>query len=185
MPKTVVAVIALLIVSAALPPAEAGPPEHMDVVEVNASLIDELLMWDFTTPRMGRRQLEDMVSRVALRHGLNPNFLKAMVAVESDFRPGAVSRVGAIGLMQLMPATARDLAVNPHDDLENLEGGARYIRQLLQEFGDVRMALWAYNAGPTRLRDGRAVPDESLAYARRVLACFEELERRAGQGGRR
>jgi len=79
-----------------------------------------------------------------------------------------VSKAGAIGLTQLMPSTAKALGVNPWDPWQNLVGGATYLRQMYERFGDWRKALMAYNAGPGRVASGK-VPQESVRYAEKVL----------------
>jgi len=98
---------------------------------------------------------------------------------ESRWNPSAISPKGAVGLAQLMPATARDLGVDPADPVANLKGGARYLRSLLDQFdGDVEKALAAYNAGPGRVRSAGGVPAiaETRAYVtsivRRVSSNF-------------
>lgn len=83
---------------------------------------------------------------------------RANIEVESAYRQDAVSRAGAIGLGQLMPATARDLGVDPRDPLQNLDGSARYLAMMLETFGDPHLALAAYNAGPMRSASMAAFP---------------------------
>lgn len=112
------------------------------------------------------------------RYKLDPNLIRAMVEVESDFEIRAVSPKGAEGLMQIMPGTGRGLGlVDPFDGARNLEAGIRYFRGLLDNFGDVRLALAAYNAGPARVAQAGGVPDipETKAYVAKVLArCGQE-----------
>ena len=97
-----------------------------------------------------------------------------MIKTESNFDPEAVSAKGALGLMQLMPATARELRVtNPLDPLENVTGGTRYLRTLLDNYdGNVALSLAAYNAGPGRVKD--AIPNipETRTYVARVLRHY-------------
>ena len=107
------------------------------------------------------------------RHGLDPNLVRAMVEVESGFETKAVSPKGAAGLMQIMPGTGRDLGLaDAFDGANNLEAGIRYMRALMDAYGDVRLALAAYNAGPGRVKKGGTVPDipETQAYVEKVLA---------------
>jgi soluble lytic murein transglycosylase-like protein len=107
------------------------------------------------------------------RYRLDPNLVRAMVEVESGFEIKAVSPKGAEGLMQIMPGTGRDLGlVDPLDGSRNLEAGIRYFKALLDDFGDVRLALAAYNAGPARVAKAGGVPDipETRAYVDKVLA---------------
>jgi hypothetical protein len=116
----------------------------------------------------------DAIATTAGRHGLDPALLAAMVQVESNFHPRAVSPKGARGLLQLMPATARRFGVDdPFDPEQNLEGGAQYFRWLLDRFqGRTDLALAAYNAGEGAVdRHGRRIPpyDETLRYVNRIL----------------
>jgi soluble lytic murein transglycosylase-like protein len=103
---------------------------------------------------------------------LSPALLAALVSQESGWNPRAVSSKGAVGLAQLMPATARELGVDPRDPAANLLGGALYLRRLLDSFGgDVERALAAYNAGPGRVRRANGVPAiaETQAYVRSIV----------------
>ena len=114
-----------------------------------------------------------LVTEMATRHKLPRALLLAVVGVESGFRQGVTSRAGAQGLMQLMPATAEDLEVDPSDARQNVDGGARYLAWLLRYFGDERLALAGYNAGPGRVkRAGNRVPDikETQSYVVKVQA---------------
>ena len=107
------------------------------------------------------------------RHGLDPQLVRAMVEVESGFSVRAVSPKGAAGLMQIMPGTGRDLGLaDAFDGANNLEAGIRYMRALMDAYGDERLALAAYNAGPGRVKKGGSVPDipETKAYVEKVLA---------------
>jgi len=109
------------------------------------------------------------------RYRLDPNLIRAMVTVESDFDLAAVSPKGAEGLMQIMPGTGRDMGlVDPFDGSQNLEAGIRYFKSLLDTFHDLRLALAAYNAGPARVAKAGGVPDipETQAYVDRVLALY-------------
>ena len=114
-----------------------------------------------------------LIERVATRHRIDPELFEALVEVESGRRPDAVSRAGARGLAQLMPATARRFRVRDiHDPEENLEGAARYLRWLMARYrGDVRLALAAYNAGEGAVDRAGGVPDypETRAFVQRVL----------------
>ena len=99
------------------------------------------------------------VAELSARYDLSPALIEALVWQESRWRAQAVSPVGARGLAQLMPGTARDLGVNPDDPFANLEGGARYLREQLDRFdGDVERALAAYNAGPGRVIAAKGSP---------------------------
>ncbi|MBB5220794.1 soluble lytic murein transglycosylase-like protein [Amaricoccus macauensis] len=114
---------------------------------------------------------QDMARVAARRHNVPEDLFLRLVRTESNFRPGAKSHKGAIGLAQLMPFTANHLGVNPHDPKQNLEGGARYLRQQYQRFGDWRLALAAYNAGPEAVARYGGVPpyDETRRYVKAIL----------------
>lgn len=127
----------------------------------------------------------DAIARAADRHGLDPKLLHALVIVESAYRARAVSPVGAGGLTQLMPGTASELGVTDRFDVEqNLSGGADYLARQILRFGDVRLALAAYNSGPGRVARLGRIPDiaETRAYVSAVVECYLALT--AGQGVR-
>ncbi len=117
------------------------------------------------------------INRCAARYRLDPNLVRAVIRAESDFNRHAVSRRGAQGLMQLMPATARELRVaDPFNARQNIDGGTRYLRTLLDMFdGNMTLALAAYNAGPTLVKKIRKVPSfpETVLYVKRVLSFYE------------
>ena len=120
------------------------------------------------------------IRRAAERHGVDPLLVHAVVRAESDYDPNAVSPKGAAGLMQLMPETARRYGVTDRfDPATNLDGGVRYLRDLLGIFrGDVSLALAAYNAGEKSvLRAGGRIPDyrETTAYVHRVRLYYRAL----------
>jgi hypothetical protein len=122
--------------------------------------------------------LADTASR---KHGVDKSLVLAVIAVESGFRHGLISRAGARGLMQLMPATAEDLGVDADDPAANVDGGTRYLSGLLRYFEDERLAIAAYNAGPGRVkRAGNTVPaiPETLAYVDAVLALRDAFHER-------
>ena len=102
---------------------------------------------------------------------------RANIEVESAYRQDAVSSAGAIGLGQLMPATARDLGVDPHDIAQNLDGSARYLLMMLDQFGEGSLALAAYNAGPEAVTRHGGIPPfrETQGHVARVTAVFERL----------
>ena len=103
---------------------------------------------------------------------------RANIEVESAYRQDAISSAGAIGLGQLMPVTARDLGVDPRDPLQNLDGSARYLAMMLESFGDPRLALAAYNAGPDAVRQYGGIPPyrETQNHVARVMAAVTRLE---------
>jgi soluble lytic murein transglycosylase-like protein len=114
-----------------------------------------------------------LLERIAARYSLSPALLEALVWQESRWNHRAVSPKGAVGLTQLMPDTARLLGVDPRDPVANLEGGARYLRAMLDRFdGDVVKALAAYNAGPERVARAGGIPAirETQGYVAAILA---------------
>ncbi|MDY7094020.1 MAG: lytic transglycosylase domain-containing protein [Acidobacteriota bacterium] len=120
-------------------------------------------------------RLARAIERYATDHRLSQRLVQAVVQVESGYNPRALSHKGAQGLMQLMPETARELAVeDAFDPEENLRGGTLYLRRMLDRFGDLQLALAAYNAGPTAVQRHGGVPPytETLNYVRRVLALY-------------
>ena len=117
----------------------------------------------------------DLINRTAREHGIEPNLIKALIRVESNFNPGAVSRKGAQGLMQLMPATARQLGIDdPLEPTDNVRGGTRYLRSMLDRYGDLSRAIAAYNAGPTAVDRYGGIPPypETQDYVNRVLTYY-------------
>ena len=104
-------------------------------------------------------------------------FYRANIEVESAYNPDALSPVGAIGLGQLMPGTASDLGVDPHDIAQNLDGSARYLLMMLAQFGDPALALAAYNAGPDAVTRHGGIPPypETQGHVARVTAVFQRL----------
>ena len=132
--------------------------------------------------RMRRQRIDPIVAAKAELYGVNPDFVHAIIKCESNYDVRALSRAGAMGLMQLMPETAADLGVeNPWSPAENIDGGVRYIRAMLREFRDPWKALVSYNCGPEILRQGLPIPAESRRYARKVLEVFvkRRIEHRA------
>jgi hypothetical protein len=118
-----------------------------------------------------------LATAAARRHGLDPELVLAVIGAESNFRPGAVSPKGARGLMQLMPATAREMGVTDIlDPAANVDGGTKYLKQLLELYGgDMARALAAYNAGPGAVARHRGIPPyrETQHYVKKVLRSYE------------
>lgn len=133
-------------------------------------------------------QYEDLIVGHATLNNIRPDLVRAVIQVESGFNPRAVSPKGALGLMQLMPATARLLRVrNAFDPEENIRGGVQYLRQLLDRYeGDEQLALAAYNAGPLAVdRHGQAVPPyrETQQYVSKISGIAGKSSRRAKAPG--
>ncbi len=126
-----------------------------------------------SSPVSSRADASRALEKIAARYAISPLLLDALVWQESRWNHRAVSPKGALGLTQLMPGTARDLGVDARDPLANLDGGARYLRMMLDRFGgDVVKALAAYNAGPERVERANGVPAirETRNYVAAILA---------------
>jgi hypothetical protein len=137
--------------------------------------------------RLPLTELEGTIAHHSRQHHLDPALVSAVIKAESDFDPDAISRTGAIGLMQLMPQTAERLEIrDPFDPEENIAGGARYLRYLLDRFnGNLPLALAAYNAGATRVEHYRTLPPihETRRYVKKVLRFYRWFgEHRVPQG---
>ena len=151
---------------------EVVSPASDQTVDQNGQLIVPAWAYSDTAPPPVPQQFEALLKQAAAAANISPTLLSALVWQESRWNPQAVSPKGAMGLAQLMPGTARDLGVNPADPAANLIGGARYLRQLLDQFGgNVEKALAAYNAGPGRVRNAGGVPAiaETQAYVASIV----------------
>lgn len=153
---------------------------------------DEIQMAALSRPApLPRADVLTAIETTALRYAGHPGLrrtelsvrdwltlYRANIEVESAYRQEAVSSAGAIGLGQLMPATARDLGVDPRDPLQNLDGSARYLAMMLDAFGDPRLALAAYNAGPDAVRQYGGIPPyrETQNHVARVMSVVARLE---------
>ncbi|MBR2216286.1 MAG: lytic transglycosylase domain-containing protein [Selenomonadaceae bacterium] len=123
----------------------------------------------------GDANLEQMIDAAAKKYHVDPKLVSAVAEVESGGNQSAISPVGAIGVMQLMPDTAASLGVDPFDKQQNIEGGAKYLRQMLDTFGgDMKKAIAAYNAGPGAVKDYGGVPpySETQNYVSKVLDIY-------------
>ena len=119
--------------------------------------------------------ITDLITQAAQRYGVDPSLALAVANQESGLDQSARSSAGAIGVMQLMPSTAAGLGVDPTDPAQNVDGGVRYLSQLLKQFGgDVSLALAAYNAGPGNVQKYRGIPPfaETQSYVTRILAAL-------------
>ncbi|MCC7263641.1 MAG: lytic transglycosylase domain-containing protein [Candidatus Latescibacteria bacterium] len=125
------------------------------------------------------RRYDRLIEHHSALHQLDADLVRAVIYAESGGDPKAVSRAGAAGLMQLMPATANDLGVADRFDPEqNIASGTRYLRFLLDRFHSTEVALWAYNAGPEAVEQGR-MPRETRQYVPQVLRLRRDLKRQA------
>ncbi|MCU0668710.1 MAG: lytic transglycosylase domain-containing protein [Myxococcota bacterium] len=137
-----------------------------------------------TTQRRGGKPrspaaYDQLIARIAARHGLPAAMVKAVVKAESNFQPHARSHKGAQGLMQLMPATAEDMGVDdPFEAEDNVQGGSRYLRAMYERFGDWEHALAAYNAGPGAVERFGGIPPyaETRQYVERVLHYYRRYD---------
>ncbi len=133
---------------------------------------------DLDTPTASRRaDFQPGFAAAGARYGVDPDLLAAVAWTESGFDPDAVSPAGAIGLMQLMPGTAAELGVDPSNPTQAIDGAARYLRRQLDTFGDVSLALAAYNAGPGAVTRHGGIPPyaETTAYVGKVLGRLQTL----------
>ena len=175
--------------AAALALVFAGPV-CADVLEIDATGLVTVRAADSASRAETRRNaaadgvpphLKPALQTIADKHALSPALLEALVWQESRWQAQAYSIKGAIGFAQLMPDTARELGVDPHDPVANLEGGARYLRQQLDRFGDLPQALAAYNAGPARVAAARGIPAiaETRDFVDSVLGRIARLSQGA------
>jgi soluble lytic murein transglycosylase-like protein len=161
-----------------LPAAQVASFEREEIVAVPAEPVAALAVTQ-PLPESPR----EILQRAAEKHGLPLSLIESVARAESGFRVDAVSPKGAVGLMQLMPATAAELRANPFDAGENADAGTRYLRDLLIKYMDhpyqVEMALAAYNAGPGAVEKYKGIPPyrETQNYVRRVIENKRKLER--------
>jgi soluble lytic murein transglycosylase-like protein len=126
---------------------------------------------------VSRSEIDNLITKYADKNGLDEAFVKAVINQESGFNPNATSHCGAMGLMQLMPATAQGLGVtNAYDAEQNIEGGTKYLKGLMDRFGnDKQLALAAYNAGPNAVKKYGGIPPyaETQNYVKKVLSKYD------------
>lgn len=165
-----------------LPAASIAAYEVEDVITVPAPEIAAAPVFLSVAPVPQPSTPHELAASAARKFALPEGFVKSVMRAESGFNPAAVSPKGATGLMQLMPDTARQLGVDPHDPRQNAEGGAQYLRELLARYEDqpdqVLLALAAYNAGPGAVEKYHGVPPyrETREYIVRVLKNWDRSE---------
>lgn len=145
-------------------------------VRVNAKLYTDTASAAQKTDYSNRNNIKDLINRVAKKHGVDEKLVNAVVKQESGFNPVARSKAGALGLMQLMPSTAKGLGVtNPLDPEQNVEGGVKYLKSMLNKYnGNIILALAAYNAGPNAVDKYDGVPPykETQNYVKSILSSY-------------
>lgn len=129
-----------------------------------------------TTQPASKAQILNVVSQISKKHGVDEKLVQALIKQESGFNPKAKSKAGAMGLMQLMPSTAKNLGVqDPYNMVQNVEGGVKYLKSMLNKYnGNVILALAAYNAGPNAVDKYSGIPPykETQNYVRNILANY-------------
>ncbi len=144
--------------------------------EVNTYLDGRAQAHQILNRAFTQEDIDAAIEQAAARHNVDPSLVRSVVKVESNFNPNAVSRKGAMGLMQLMPSTARSLNVsNPFDPQQNVDAGVRHLRRLLDSYGgNVRLSLAAYNAGSGAVTRSAGVPHfrETQNYVRRITNLY-------------
>lgn len=160
-------------------PVAAGPFVEADAAEASPAVTFETAPLSVTEvlDTAGPAQWRARVAELAAKYDISPTLLEAVVWQESRWNPSAVSPVGARGLTQLMPGTARMMGVDSRNPHANLEGGARYLRLQLDAFGgDIEKALAAYNAGPGRVIKAGGIPRirETQMYVASIMARLSE-----------
>jgi soluble lytic murein transglycosylase-like protein len=144
--------------------------------ESNQSATAKIVAANFRGATATPGDIDSAIEQAAARHNVDPNLVRAVIKVESNFNPNAVSRKGAMGLMQLMPSTARQLKVkNPFDPEQNVDAGVRQLKQLLENYGgNVKLTLAAYNAGAGAVARSSGVPHyaETQNYVRRITNLY-------------
>ncbi len=138
--------------------------------------LQEIMSAQANTTTASKSQILNVVNQIAEKHGVDEKLVQALIKQESGFNPNAKSKAGAMGLMQLMPSTAKNLGVqDPYNVVQNVEGGVKYLKSMLNKYnGNVILALAAYNAGPGAVDKYDGVPPykETQNYVRNILANY-------------
>lgn len=132
-----------------------------------------------------KTRINELINEYSQKYGLDSDFVKAVVKQESGFNEKATSKCGAMGLMQLMPGTAKALNVNdPYNARDNIEGGVKYLKGLMDRFdGDMKLALAAYNAGPNAVKKYNGIPpyNETQNYVKNIMSMYQRIQSEGGE----